>query len=165
LDEKCLLVRFPIWPQTVEELQLNRFWLRAIYNTCFQRVTIHTLFNPEFLGLLFPSASASSPAVLFRSAELLTFRTAMPPLAYGPLVRARAVEFNRISAPFGAPLFPFSWKSFSDQLQLVCTFAVPPRQVEAYIEGFHPYSDREGLFKVGQLFTIVSFYSFFIIII
>jgi hypothetical protein len=131
-SKKWLFVRLSIWPQTVEELCLIRFWLSAISNTCFQRVSFFELFNPEFLGLLFPPASTPSP-VKFRAAELLTFPSgSLPPLAYGPLVCAHAVDFDGF------------WVPFPDLLQLVCAFTVPPHQVQAGNQA--SCSDLEHLF-------------------
>jgi hypothetical protein len=130
--KECHFVRLPVKPQSVADLRLIRFWLRTISQTCFQRVAFYTLFHPMFLGLFFPGPS---PAIQFRATESLVFRTDphLPPLAYGPLVRARAVEFT-------------GWSPFPDRLQLVCSFAVPPRQVEA--EATIRRRDREAFFKV-----------------
>jgi hypothetical protein len=97
----------------VEELRLIRFWLRAISQTCFQRVTSYRLFSPELIQQLFP-APVYSHAIQFRAAELFTFYD-LPPLAYGPLVCARAVKF-------------YGYYPFPDLLHLVCTFAVAPQK-------------------------------------
>jgi hypothetical protein len=142
-SEKLLCVRLPIRPRTVGELRLIRFWLHAISDTCFQHVTFYRLFNPEFLELLLPLTY--SPSVQFRADELMAFRynCPLPPLAYGPLIRARAVEFS-VNGPF------------YDLLQLVCTFVVPPRQVEADISGSCSYADREHLlYKVGHPISVL----------
>jgi hypothetical protein len=140
--ENRFVVRLPIWPQTLEDLRLILFWLRPISTTCFHRVTFYELFNPELLELLFHPTPASSP-VQFRAAEMLTFYY-LPPLAYGSLVRARAVKFLDEYAGF----------PFLDLLQLLCAFAVSPRQVVASI----PDDDREHLFEVGRPFpSLVSY--------
>jgi hypothetical protein len=142
-----LCVRLPIWLQTVEELQLIRFWLRIISNTCFQRVHFFKLFDPELIALLFLPTPANFSPVQFRAAELLIFFTALPPLAYGPLVRARAVEFD-------------GYNPFPELLQMACSFPAPPRQVEASIVGDYPYSDREQiLFKVDCVVSLLLFRS------
>jgi hypothetical protein len=117
----------------MEDLHLIRFWLRAISNACFQRVEFGNLFNPELLGLLFPPSTSSSP-VQFRATESLIFNPDLPPLAYGPLVWARAVEFNGLG-----PL--------SVMLQLACSFAMPPRRVK--LPSFPSLSfSQEQFFKV-----------------
>jgi hypothetical protein len=141
LSWKRLLVRLPIWPQTVEDLRLIRFWLRTISNTCFQRVSFLKMFNSEFLGLLFPAPVSAT--VQFRAAEGLTFyNTLLPPLAYGPLIYARAVKFYQCG------IFP-------DLLQLACSLAVPPLQVQADIDEEYSYSDRESLlFMVGHVISL-----------
>jgi hypothetical protein len=139
---KWLFVRLPIRPQTVAELQLTRFWLRTISQTCFQLISFFELLNPELIKLLFLASGNTSP-VQFLASELLTFY-GLPPLAYGLLAHTcGAVKF-------------YGYYPFPALLQLVCTFPVAPRQVEAGIlDGYHSYSDRKRLlFKVGQPFPV-----------
>jgi hypothetical protein len=85
-----------------------------------------------------PPSPASSP-VLFRAAEMSMVYD-LPPLAYGRLVLANTFIFIE-SCPF------------LDLLQLVCSFAVPPQQVQGYCD----YHDRKRLFQVGD-FLLISYF-------
>jgi hypothetical protein len=48
-------IRFPLHPQTVVQLKLIRFWLRAIAETCFEKfVADKTFYNPDIVRLILP---------------------------------------------------------------------------------------------------------------
>jgi hypothetical protein len=107
-----LRIRLPLFPETVEELALVRFWLGALSQVSFEYVEMDVFFNPQLLALLF-SSDKTNPFRFRCSKEMINMQISA---ALGQHICAPSIEINIKEGQNWDELFHF-----------LCSTSVVPR--------------------------------------